>query len=268
MEADLLISLILLGICSGFAAGLLGIGGGMIIVPALTFVFSASGFSESYTVHMAIATSLSIIFFTTISSVYAHHKRGAILWPVALLLVPGVIVGSWVGPTIASMLNTRYLASVFGAFVAFSAYKMLRRKKDIKTTGLPNKPMMGMAGLGIGTAAGLVGAGGGFITVPFLGRRGVSIHNAVATSAVMGFPIALFGTLSYIYQGWGKADLPPGSMGFIYLPAMVCVAAASVLFAPMGARTAHALNVKQLRSVFAYLLFVLSAYMFWKAFTG
>ncbi len=265
----LIVILLVLGAATGFAAGLLGIGGGMILVPLLALIFSQTGFPTAHVMHMAIATSLSIIFFTSMSSVYAHHRRGAILWSIAWLLIPGVIIGSWIGPMIAASLNTRYLAALFGIFVLFSALKMLK-KKGVATEDnhLPGPAGMTAAGFGIGTLSGLVGAGGGFITVPFLGWRGVRIHNAVATSAVMGFPIALSGTLSNIYQGWGIASLPTGSLGFIYLPAMACVALASVFSAPWGARTAHALNVQQLRSSFAWLLVALACYMFWKAATA
>ncbi|WP_298012291.1 sulfite exporter TauE/SafE family protein [uncultured Castellaniella sp.] len=268
MALELIAILVILGLCTGFAAGLLGIGGGMIMVPLLTAIFSSQGFVSDHVVHMAIATSLSVIFFTSMSSVYAHHKRGAILWPVALLLIPGVIIGSWIGPVIAASLNTRYLAALFGVFVIFSAIKMLKKKApraDEADNTLPKAPGMTAAGLVIGVLSGLVGAGGGFITVPFLGWRGVSIHNAVATSAVMGFPIALFGTVSYIHQGWDVQGLPAGSLGFIYVPALLSLAVASVLSAPFGARTAHTMNVKQLRSTFAYLLLLLALYMFWKA---
>ncbi|MER1968431.1 sulfite exporter TauE/SafE family protein [Castellaniella sp. GW247-6E4] len=268
ISPSLVVLLLILGAATGFAAGLLGIGGGMILVPLLTIIFSHEGFPPAHIVHMAIATSLSIIFFTSMSSVYAHHKRGAILWPVALLLIPGVIIGSWIGPIIAAGLNTRYLAGLFGVFVIFSALKMLKKKKPGSQVGnLPGAAGMTAAGLGIGTLSGLVGAGGGFITVPFLGWRGVRIHNAVATSAVMGFPIALSGTLSNIHQGWGIQSLPAGSLGFIFLPAMACVALTSVLSAPYGARMAHTMNVNQLRTTFAYLLLVLAGYMFWKAVT-
>lgn len=170
---------------------------------------------------------------------------------------------------IAASLNTRYLAGLFGFFVIFSAIKMLKKKKGASgDAGVPGPAGMTAAGFGIGTLSGLVGAGGGFITVPFLGWCGIAIHNAVATSAVMGFPIALSGTLSNVYQGWGVHGLPAGSVGFIYLPALLCVAIASVLSAPLGAKTAHALDVKQLRSIFAYLLLALALYMFWKAFTA
>lgn len=268
MQLELIILLLILGLASGFLAGLLGIGGGMVLVPLLIIVFTSFAFPPEHIVHMAIATSLAVIFFTALSSAYAHHRRGAVLWHVAGLLIPGVLIGSWIGPTIASYLNSQVLAGIFGIFVVASAIRMLRRKKINHTeTKLLGKPGMTAAGLGIGTLSGLVGAGGGFITVPFLTWRGVPIHNAVATSAVMGFPIAFSGSLSNIYNGWNLQGLPAGSLGYIYLPALLCVASASIFSAPLGARTAHKMPVQQLRSIFAYMLFVLAIYMLWKAVT-
>lgn len=264
-----LVSLVALGIVSGFAAGLLGIGGGMLMVPLLTMAFSYGGLPDQAIVHMAIATSLSVIFFTSIASVYAHNKKKAVLWRVALLLVPGVIVGAWIGPAIAARLDTRWLAGLFGLFVIFSGYKMFRAKKPTEREAeLPGPTLMAGAGLGIGVLSGLVGAGGGFITVPFLTWRGVRIHNAVGTSAVMGFPIALFGTLSNMYQGLNVPGLPAGSVGYIYVPAVLLVAAGSVILAPVGARTAHRMNVLTLRRTFGGVLLLLAAYMFYKAATA
>lgn len=268
MDISLVLVLMALGLGTGFAAGLLGIGGGMIMVPLLTIIFAANGFSNEHIVHMAIATSLATILFTSMSSVRAHHKRGAIRWKIAFLLIPGVLMGSWAGPMIAARLNTRWLAGVFGVFVIISAINMLRPKKSHSGGTMPGPGSMTAAGFGIGTLSGLVGAGGGFITVPFLSWRGVPIHNAVATSAVMGFPIAMSGTLSYVYQGWQIGGLPLASMGYVYLPALACIATASILSAPLGAKAAHAMNVRQLRTVFACLLFVLASYMLWKAFAA
>lgn len=268
MTPDLIVILLALGLGTGFLAGLFGIGGGIVLVPLLTFILSRRGFPDSHVVHTAIATSMSIIFFTSIASVYAHQMKRAILWRAALLLIPGVVVGSWIGPMIAAGLPTRHLAGIFGVFVVFSALRMLwPGRKGGEAKRLPGVAGMATAGLGIGTLSGLVGSGGGFITVPFLGWVGLSIHNAVATSAVMGFPIALSGTLSNIWQGWGVQGLPPGSLGFIYLPAVVCVAAGSMLSAPLGARTAYRMDVTQLRIAFALMLLFFACYMFWKAIT-
>ncbi|RJG25422.1 sulfite exporter TauE/SafE family protein [Massilia cavernae] len=265
MDFGLIAILLVMGMAGGFAAGLLGIGGGMVLVPFITMIFTARGFPPDLIVHMAIATSLATIMFTSLSSVRAHHKHGAVLWPVVRMLVPGIVIGSWIGPWIAKQLNTSALALVFGLFVAFSATQMLLNKKPKATRELPKKPGMLAAGGVIGVVAGLVGAGGGFISVPFMTWCNVKIHNAVATSAALGFPIALAGTLSNVYYGWGEANLPAYSLGYIYVPALVVIAAASVTMAPVGARTAHRMPVAALKRILAVILYALAAYMLWKA---
>lgn len=258
-------ALLVLGAATGFAAGLLGIGGGMLLVPFLTLLFSARQFPLEHIVHMAIATSLATILFTSLSSVRAHHQRGAVLWPVARVLAPGILLGSLIGAQLAGRLPTFWLALAFGVFVAFSATQMLADRKPAPHRELPNALGMFGAGNAIGFLSALVGAGGGFISVPFMVWCNVRIHNAVATSAALGFPIAAAGTVGYVVAGWGAPGLPPGSVGFIYLPALIAVAIASVLTAPLGARVAHALDVKRLKRVFAVLLYLLAAYMLFKA---
>jgi uncharacterized membrane protein YfcA len=266
MDWSLIAILLLMGMGGGFAAGLLGIGGGMVLVPFITMIFSARGFPEQLVVHMAIATSLATILFTSLSSVRAHHKHGAVLWPVVKLLAPGILVGSWIGPWIGTHLNTALLAFVFALFVAFSATQMLLNKKPAAHRELPGPAGMSAAGVGIGAVAGLVGAGGGFISVPFMSWCNVRIHNAVATSAALGFPIAFSGTLSNVYFGWNEAGLPAGSLGFIYVPALLVIAMASVTMAPLGARAAHRMPVAKLKRIFAFVLYGLAAYMLWKSF--
>lgn len=265
MDISLVAGLLVLGAAVGFAAGLLGIGGGMLLVPFMTMILTAKQFPAEVIVHMAIATSLATIMFTSISSVRAHHARGAVLWPVVKLLAPGILIGSWIGPWIGSQMNSSALALSFAVFVAFSATQMLLDKKPAASRGLPKAPGMLGAGGAIGALAGLVGAGGGFVSVPFMTWCNVKIHNAVATSAALGFPIALAGTLSNIYFGLKTPDLPAGSLGFIYLPALLVVSLASVTTAPLGAKTAHNLPVKTLKKVFALLLYALATYMLYKA---
>lgn len=266
MDISLIIGLLALGAAVGFAAGLLGIGGGMLLVPFMTMILTAKAFPEEYIVHMAIATSLATIMFTSISSVRAHHARGAVRWDIVRLLVPGILIGSWIGPWIGAKMNSSGLALSFAIFVTFSAVQMLLDKKPSASRNLPGAPGMLGAGGAIGTLAGLVGAGGGFVSVPFMTWCNVKIHNAVATSAALGFPIALAGTLSNIYFGLQESDLPSGSLGFIYLPALLVISIASVTTAPLGAKVAHNLPVKTLKKIFAFILFALSAYMFYKAF--
>ena len=265
MDLNLVIAFLVMGAATGFAAGLLGVGGGMLLVPFMTMMLTLKNFSPELIVHMAIATSLSTIMFTSLSSVRAHHSRGAVLWPVVKLLAPGILIGSWIGPWIGAQLNSAGLALFFAVFVGLSATQMLLDKKPAATRELPKSTGMLAAGSVIGILSGLVGAGGGFVSVPFMTWCNVKIHNAVATSAALGFPIALAGTLSNIYFGWDMPDLPPGALGYIYLPALLVVSLASVTTAPLGAKVAHALPVKSLKKVFAIILYLLAAYMLYKA---
>ena len=266
MDITLIAGLLALGAAVGFAAGLLGIGGGMLLVPFMTMILTVKDFPKEHIVHMAIATSLATIMFTSISSVRAHHARGAVRWDIVRLLAPGILAGSWIGPWIGAQLNSSGLAMAFAVFVSFSAVQMLLDKKPAASRDLPGMPGMFGAGGVIGTLSGLVGAGGGFVSVPFMTWCNVKIHNAVATSAALGFPIALAGTLSNVYHGINEPGLPSGSLGFIYLPALLVISLASITTAPLGAKTAHSLPVKSLKKVFAMVLFVLAAYMLYKAF--
>jgi uncharacterized membrane protein YfcA len=256
----LILELATLGIGTGFLAGLLGIGGGMLMVPFITFILSAKGFPEAYTVKMAVATSLATICFTSLSSVRAHHLRGAVLWDVAKLLAPGILVGSLLGAQVAVALPGKVLSTLFALFVGFSATQMFLDRKPKPTRALPGP--WGMFGVGslIGLLSAVVGAGGAFVSVPFMTWCNVKIHNAVGTSAALGFPIALAGTLGYIWAGVGLPQMPAGSIGYIYLPALVIVSTASVVLAPLGAKVAHRMDTKPLKKVFATMLYGLAAY--------
>ena len=225
MDWGLVLILLAMGAGGGFAAGLLGIGGGMVLVPFITMIFTAKGFAPELIVHMAIATSLGTILFTSVSSVRAHHRHGAVQWRIVALLAPGILLGSWIGPWLGKQLNTLALSLLFAAFVAFSATQMLAGGKTAAGRELPGAAGMFAAGGVIGVVAGLVGAGGGFISVPFMTWCNVRIHQAVATSAALGFPIALAGTLSNIWFGWNEPNLPPLALGFIYVPATRWIAA-------------------------------------------
>jgi uncharacterized protein len=265
LDWQLVVELLILGSFTGFLAGLLGIGGGMLMVPFMTLLLSARGMPPQHVVKMAIATSLATICFTSIASVRAHHRRGVVLWPVAKLLAPGIIVGSMLGAQVAKALPSQALAVLFAVFVGFSALQMLIDAKPKPSRQLPGSGGMLAAGGVIGLFASLVGAGGAFVSVPFMTWCNVKIHNAVATSAALGFPVAAAGTIGYVIAGWSLRDMPAGAVGFIYLPALLIISSASVLTAPLGARTAHRMDMRQLKRVFAALLFGLAAYMVWKA---
>jgi uncharacterized protein len=265
LEPLLIVELAALGLCTGFLAGLLGIGGGMIMVPFITVILSGRGVAPDLAVKMAIATSMATIIFTSVSSVRAHHKRGAVRWDIVKLLAPGIVIGAALASLgVFSLLKGSSLALLFAAFVAFSATQMLLNKKPQAARTLPGPAGQLGAGTVIGFLSGLVGAGGGFVSVPFMTWCNVAIHNAVATSAGLGFPIALANALGYVVSGQGVANLPPGSLGYVYLPALVVIGIASVLMAPVGVKAAHALPVASLKRVFASILYGLAAYMLYK----
>ena len=265
----MLVLLLAVGAAVGFLAGLLGIGGGMTLVPLLAILFAAHRFPAAHVVHMAVATATATMVFTAMSSARAHQRRGAVLWNVVLAMGPGVVLGSLVGPQIASALSTRAFAALFGAFTWFAAARMmLPSRATAVRRELPGRAGLFGVGAGIAAIASMVGAGGAFLVVPFLGRHDVKIHNAVATSAALGFPIAAAASVGFIVAGLRATDLPPWSLGFVYLPAMAAVVVASMLSAPLGASVAHRWPAAKLRRAFAALLFTLGAYMVWKAIRG
>lgn len=269
LDPLLIAELVLLGLCTGFLAGLLGIGGGMLMVPFITIILSGRGVAPDLAVKMAIATSMATIIFTSISSVRAHHKRGSVRWDIVKRLAPGIVLGSALASMgVFALLKGTWLALFFAAFVSFSATQMLLDKKPKPTRTLPGTAGQLGAGSVIGFLSGLVGAGGGFASVPFMTWCNVAIHNAVATSAALGFPIALANALGYVVAGQGVADLPAGSVGYIFMPALVVIATASVVMAPVGVRAAHALPVKTLKRVFASILYALAAYMLYKGLSA
>jgi uncharacterized protein len=259
MTLGLVVELLLLGLAAGFLAGLLGIGGGMLLVPFLTLILGQRGVEPGQAVKMAIATSMATIMFTSLSSVRAHHKRGAVRWDLVKGLAPGILAGGLLaGAGLFALLKGAWLALFFGAFVSFSGWQMLRNRRPAPSRQIPAATGQFAAGTGIGLLSGLVGAGGGFVSVPFMVWCNVPVHLAVATSAALG----------YLVGGWDVQPALPGSFGYLYLPALALIAAASVTMAPLGARAAHAMDVAQLKKAFATLLFALAAYMLWKGVSG
>lgn len=268
MNLALIPVFLVLGAAVGFMAGLLGIGGGFTIVPVLTEVFTREAFVAEHVLPMAIGTSAATIVFTTFASARAHHARGAVAWPIVRAMAPGLVLGSLIGPQIASALPLSIMAAIFGGFTWFTALRMVRGRPPKATRELPGKGVLFGVGTGIGVVAGMVGTGGAFLAVPFMTRCNINAHTAVGTSAALGLPIGVAASLGFIYAGLSKSGLPPYSLGYIYIPALIAIVACSVLIAPFGARVAHAWPGARLRATFAALLFVLGAYMWWKALDG
>lgn len=269
LEPILILELALLGIFSGFLAGLLGIGGGMLMVPFITALLGRQGVAADLAVKMAIATSMATIMFTSISSVRAHHRRGAVRWDLVRGLAPGIVLGGALASMgVFALLKGSALAIFFAFFVGFSATQMFLDKKPAPARQMPGMAGQVAGGGVIGFLSGLVGAGGGFVSVPFMTWCNVPIHNAVATSAALGFPIAVANVVGYAIAGQSLTQLPPASFGYIWLPALGVIAACSVLTAPLGAKAAHQLPVKKLKRVFASLLYLLAAYMAWKGLSS
>lgn len=261
-------SMLALGGIVGFMAGLLGIGGGMILVPFMALLFPLYGVPTEWAVHAAIATSMTTIIFTSISSVRAHHAKQAIRWEIVAAMAPGMVAGGLLsGGAAFSYLSGAGLSLFFALFVGYSGLRMFQSRPPVVGRTMPKRSVMFGAGAGIGFISGLLGAGGGFLSVPFMTRGNVPVHNAVATSAALGFFIAVANSVGYIYSGFKAVADQPGMLGYIFWPALLVVSVASVLTAPAGARCAHRLPVATLRRLFACLLFLLAAYMLYKAFS-
>lgn len=252
-----------LGAFAGVLAGLLGVGGGLVIVPVLAVLFLNAGMSHSVIMHLAIGTSLATIVFTSLSSVWAHHRHGAVRWELFRALVPGILFGALLGSVLADSIPSDKLRIVFGLFELSVALQMGMNLRASPHRSLPGRLGMGGAGGIIGTVSALVGIGGGTMTVPFLQWCNVPMRQAVATSAACGLPIAVAGAIGFIATGWGERALPAGSSGYLYWPAFLGIVVASVLFAPLGARMAHRLPARQLKRFFALFLLFLALRMLW-----
>ena len=247
----------LLGIVVGFLAGLLGIGGGGVMVPTLTTLFLDQGFPREQVVHMALGTSMAAIVLTSVSSLRAHHARGAVRWDIVRRITPGILAGTFAGTFIAARMNTVPLALFFACFMTFVASQMLYSVKPKPARELPGRAGMNAAGLFIGTISALVAIGGGSLSVPFMLWCNVETRRAIGTSAAIGFPLALAGTAGYLVNGWASANTPPLTLGYVYLPALLLVGVVSVFVAPLGAACTYRLPVPVLKKAFAAMLILL-----------
>ncbi len=273
---EILIFLII-GALAGFAAGLFGVGGGTIIVPLLFIVFTQMDYSPDIIMHLALGTSLATIMVTSISSLMAHNKKGAVMWPVFKNLAPGLAIGCFLGAGIAGQISGLYLHLIVGIFLLWVAYKMLFGGKkqvashanDVSNSNhnnikLPSKPKQLAAGGIIGIASAIFGIGGGSLTVPYLTRYNVVMQKAVGTSAACGLPIAIAGALGYMVFGAQAQINVPNTIGFVHIYAFLGISIMSFFTAKLGAKVAHILSPELLKKCFALLLTVVGIYFLYK----
>ncbi len=256
-----IIIFMLLGAVAGILAGLLGVGGGLVIVPMISYTFALQGVVNEHTHHLALGTSLATIMFTSISSFMTHHKNGAVIWTIVKYIAPGILLGTFMGSKVASHLPTNTLKTFFVFFLLYVGTQMLLNIKPKASRDIPGFLGNTVAGGIIGMVSSFVGIGGGTLSVPYMTWCNVPMHKAIGTSAAIGFPIAVAGALGYLVSGLDTEGLPPYSVGFIYMPALLGIAAASVCTAPLGAKLAHTLPVPRLKKFFACLLFAMAAQM-------
>ncbi|MFM2319158.1 MAG: hypothetical protein RLZZ215_1779 [Pseudomonadota bacterium] len=261
IDLQWILAYLALGAVVGFFAGLLGVGGGGIMVPALTALFAAQGLPFEHLVHVSLATSMAAIVVTSASSLRAHQQHGAIQWPIVKGITPGILIGTFGAALIAAYIPSLALAIFFVVFMAYVAVQMWLNIKPKPSRQLPSPLGLTGVGLVIGGVSALVAIGGGSLSVPFMTWCNVKIQQAIATSAAIGLPIAIAGTMGYLVSGWGVQGLPPYTFGFIYLPAAFTIALVSFFTAPLGAKLAHRLPVATLKKLFALLLIGLSLKM-------
>ncbi len=250
-----IVLLLLLGAFSGFIAGLLGVGGGLIIVPALLYLL-AGEVPESVLMHTAVGTALAVIVFTSISSVRAHHQHGAILWQHFKQLTPTILLGAFSGAMLTKAMSFDFMRGFFVLFefsVAAIMYFGLSNSKHVDNIA---RWVWLITGYVIGLISSIVGIGGGSMTTPFLSYNNVAIKNAIATSAAVGLPIAIAGSIGFIVAGWNIESVAD-NLGFIHTKALLSIVVISVIFAPLGAKVAHSVDGKKLKKFFALFLALL-----------
>lgn len=258
----------LLGCFAGFMAGLLGVGGGLVSVPILTLLMVAQGIHHPDLHKIALATSTATILFTAFSSMRSHVSHNNVEWQAVKGILPGILTGTFIGTYLVHIVPTLPLKIIFVLFTFYTSYSMLFGKPPHASRVLPGKPALFGFGNLIGCISTLISAGGGFITVPLLIASNISPRVAIGTSATLGFPIALFGVLSYWIQFHGVSGLPPHTVAYIYYPAVIGVVLTSMLFAPLGARAAQRWNVATLKKIFAALLLCLGVQMLYTMLGG
>jgi uncharacterized membrane protein YfcA len=256
-------SFLALGMVAGVLAGMLGIGGGVVVVPALIWLFHSEGYNDQIVPHLAIGTSLATIVFTSLSAIYAQHKRRAIDWPIVRLLAPATLLGGFASGYLAGFIPAAILKTIFALFLLLIGTQFILNWKPASHWRLPGRNGLWGVGLGIGALSALLGIGGGNITVPFLHACNLELKRAIAISTALGFPIALFGAAGFVLSGWHNAALPASTLGYVSLPALAAIAGVAIMTAHLGVRLSHDLPVRKLKQVFGLLVLVISVSMLW-----
>lgn len=256
----MIIEFLMIGLLAGYLAGFLGIGGGFVVVPALTWLLLKDAATAPFAIHMAVATSLATMLVTSLSSIAAHHRKRAIRWPLVKALAPGLVLGAVLGAFLADYLEGEMLVRVVGVFAVLAGLQLVLASKPQGEKPLPGQPGVSVVGMVIGGVSSLIGIGGGALTGPWQMWHGIKAQNAVATSAACGYPIAVAGTFAFIFLGAGT-ELPDGALGYIHLPAFAGIALASAVAAPLGAATVHRLPPALVKRLFGIFLLLVGARM-------
>jgi uncharacterized membrane protein YfcA len=248
-----------LGVLVGFFSGLLGVGGGSMIVPILGLTFVAFDFLPDQVLHLSLGTSLAAMVLATASSTRAHHRLGAVRWEIVKGLAPGIVVAGLLAGFVARALPLAFLKIFFLCFMGYVVYQIIFGLKPKAVHALPGRIAMGVVGFAIGALSGLAGVGGAMLAVPFMLYCNVSFHNAIGTSAAISLVVSAAGAIGFVLAGLREAGLPPWSLGYVYLPALVGISLTSIFLAPLGAKAAHRMPVATLRKIFALFLLALAA---------
>lgn len=264
LHADILLPLFLAGAAAGFLAGLFGIGGGMIVVPIMLWLFDHQGIGGPYVQHMAIGTSFAVMVFTTFSGALAHHRKKAVDWKVVKRMSPAMVAGGLAGSALVKYIPTTALQILFIACVLGVAAQTLTNIRPKPSRHLPNRKTLAAVGGVFGMIASWVGIGGGTLAVPFLLFCNVPVHRATGTSAGLAWPMAASGAIGFLVAGWGVPGLPGNTFGFWFVPAVIALSICTALFAPLGARAAHKLPPRLLKKGVGILMLVIAARMIWK----
>jgi len=263
---SLFLMCLLFGCFSGFLAGLLGLGGGLVLVPFFLVLFELQGIAHHLLMIMSIATSLATIILTATVALLTQQQLKTIIWHTVFHLSIGIIVGVLLGASLVKYLNSDYLVIIFASYMLYVAVRMaippsfIIKKQELSALGLK------IGGVMIGFMSAILGIGGGTLTVPLLAKHQLPMRNAVAISSACGLPIAMMGTISYALLGWNQPDLPVGSLGYVYLPAFSGIVISSVLMTPKGAKLAYTLPTKTLKRYFSCILLFVAGKLFWSIF--